>query len=213
MSRRIGSARSAASRGDGRHAPLRLGSARRPERAADAARRRVPDLGDLSGHARRARRVDAARHVSRASSRWTGEADGTRDGGEAGSAAVGSPVYDADHAAVSPVCLLFRSDLSAQSIGRSGARAHRGLPGTVTLYAKNLDTGASIGIRETEPVRTASTIKLPILCAVSDQVASGKAKWTELLTIRPEDKVTRLRRSSAANSPTACNCPCATWRI
>ena len=63
-------------------------------------------------------------------------------------------------------------------------------PGTVTLYARNLDTGAAFGIREADPVRTASTIKLPILCAVFDQVAAGKAKWTDLLTIRPEDKVT-----------------------
>jgi beta-lactamase class A len=63
-------------------------------------------------------------------------------------------------------------------------------PGTVTLYAKNLETGAVYGIHEAAPVRTASTIKLPILCAVADQVASGKAKWTEPLTVRPEDKVT-----------------------
>jgi beta-lactamase class A len=61
--------------------------------------------------------------------------------------------------------------------------------GTVSLYAKNLDTGASVGIRETMPVRTASTIKLPILLAVTDQVAAGKAKWTELLTVTPQDKV------------------------
>src|SRR5205085_5276705 len=36
-------------------------------------------------------------------------------------------------------------------------------PGTVTLYAKNLNTGSTIGIHESDPVRTASTIKLPIL--------------------------------------------------
>jgi beta-lactamase class A len=61
--------------------------------------------------------------------------------------------------------------------------------GTVSLYAKNLDTGASVGIRETMPVRTASTIKLPIFLAVTDQVAAGKAKWDELLTITAKDKV------------------------
>ena len=64
-----------------------------------------------------------------------------------------------------------------------------GFPGTVTLYAKNLDTGAAFGIHETDPVRTASTIKLPILCTIFDQVAAGKAKWTDPITIRPEDKV------------------------
>jgi beta-lactamase class A len=61
--------------------------------------------------------------------------------------------------------------------------------GTVSLYAKNLDSGVSVGIREAMPVRTASTIKLPILLAVTDQVAAGKAKWNELLTITPQDKV------------------------
>jgi beta-lactamase class A len=65
----------------------------------------------------------------------------------------------------------------------------KAFPGTVTLYAKNLETGATFGIGEADPVRTASTIKLPILCAVSDLVASGKAKWTDNLTVRPEDKV------------------------
>jgi beta-lactamase class A/enterochelin esterase-like enzyme len=60
--------------------------------------------------------------------------------------------------------------------------------GTVTLYAKNLDTGATVGIREAEPVRTASTIKLPILCAVFDQVAQGKVQWDEKLTVVKELK-------------------------
>jgi beta-lactamase class A len=65
-----------------------------------------------------------------------------------------------------------------------------GFPGTVSLYAANLDTGATIGIRENEQVRTASTIKLPIMLAVFDAVARRKAKWTEPLTLRPADKVT-----------------------
>lgn len=61
--------------------------------------------------------------------------------------------------------------------------------GTVSLYAKNLDSGVSIGIRESDPVRTASTIKLPIMLTVFDAVAQGKAKWTEPLTVNPNDKV------------------------
>ena len=84
----------------------------------------------------------------------------------------------------------FCSALSAQSLEDAVRARIAGFSGTVTLYAKNLDTGASFAIRETEPVRTASTIKLPILCAVADQIAAGKAKWSELLTVRPEDKVT-----------------------
>ena len=84
----------------------------------------------------------------------------------------------------------FCAGLSAQSLEEAVRARIAGFTGTVTLYAKNLDTGATFGIKETDPVRTASTIKLPILCAVSDLVASGKAKWTDPLVIRPEDKVT-----------------------
>src|SRR5947207_1141862 len=85
--------------------------------------------------------------------------------------------------------LLLAATASAQSLDEAIRARIAGFPGTVTLYAKNLDTGASIGIGESDPVRTASTIKLPILCAVADRIAAGKAQWTELLTIRPEDKV------------------------
>jgi beta-lactamase class A len=62
-------------------------------------------------------------------------------------------------------------------------------PGSVVIYARNLKTGASFGIRESEPVRTASTIKLPIMAAVFDAVAHGGAKWDELLTVTVADKV------------------------
>jgi beta-lactamase class A len=62
-------------------------------------------------------------------------------------------------------------------------------PGTVSLYAKNLHSGVAVGIRESEPVRTASTIKLPIMLAVFDAVARGRAQWTELLTVTAAEKV------------------------
>jgi beta-lactamase class A len=61
--------------------------------------------------------------------------------------------------------------------------------GTVSLYAKNLDTGTTVGIHPADPVRTASTIKLPVLAALFDQVAAGKAAWSEPLTVTPQDKV------------------------
>lgn len=64
-----------------------------------------------------------------------------------------------------------------------------GFGGTVYLYAKNLDTGATFGIRENERVRTASTIKLPIMAAVFQAVAAGDAKWSDELTLRDSDKV------------------------
>lgn len=79
--------------------------------------------------------------------------------------------------------------LAAQPL-RESLRARIGdFPGTVSLYAKNLDTGATVGIREADPVRTASTIKVAIMMTVFDQVARGQAKWTEPLTITPAEKV------------------------
>jgi beta-lactamase class A len=64
-----------------------------------------------------------------------------------------------------------------------------GFQGTVSLYARNLDTGATVEIRGSAPVRTASTIKLAILCSVFDAVSRGQAKWNEPLTITHAEKV------------------------
>ncbi len=61
--------------------------------------------------------------------------------------------------------------------------------GEVGLFAKNLDTGETYGIRENERVRTASTIKVPIMVEVFGQVAEGKLKWTDEIVVRDEDKV------------------------
>ncbi len=61
--------------------------------------------------------------------------------------------------------------------------------GTVTLYAKNPVTGTAAEIHGSDPVRTASTIKLPILCAVFDAVARGQAKWSDPLTVTAAEKV------------------------
>ena len=68
-----------------------------------------------------------------------------------------------------------------------GAIAH--FPGTVSICAKNLDTGRSYGLRENDPVRTASTIKLPIMAAVFSLIERGEVKWTEKLTLTNADKV------------------------
>jgi len=65
----------------------------------------------------------------------------------------------------------------------------KGFQGTVTLYAKNLDKGTVVDIHGSDPVRTASTIKLPILCAVFDAVARAQAKWTDMLTVMSAEKV------------------------
>jgi beta-lactamase class A len=64
-----------------------------------------------------------------------------------------------------------------------------GFPGKVTLYAKNLDTGASFGIAPDEPVRTASTIKLPIMVECFFEVQRGALNWTERLKVTEDEKV------------------------
>ncbi len=61
--------------------------------------------------------------------------------------------------------------------------------GRVWLYATNLDTGATYGLRENEKVRTASTIKLPILVAVHAAVEAGKANWTDRIALAESEKV------------------------
>src|SRR4030095_3890244 len=61
--------------------------------------------------------------------------------------------------------------------------------GTVVLYAKNLSTGREFGVAPDTRGRTASTIKLPILCALESLVAAGKVKWDERIILKPEDKV------------------------
>ena len=62
-------------------------------------------------------------------------------------------------------------------------------PGEVRLYARNLKSGADVGLGDNDPVRTASTIKLPIMAAVFNEVAQGRAKWDERLRLRGVDKV------------------------
>jgi beta-lactamase class A len=62
-------------------------------------------------------------------------------------------------------------------------------PGTVSPYAKNLDTQKSYSVRGDERVRTASTIKLPIMVAVFGEVHAGRAKWSDESVLTKEAKV------------------------
>jgi beta-lactamase class A len=87
------------------------------------------------------------------------------------------------------VAFLVGGAVFAQPLPETLSARIAGFQGTVSLYARNLDSGATIGIRESEPVRTASTIKLAIMAAVFDLVAHGQAKWTEPLTITAAEKV------------------------
>jgi beta-lactamase class A len=62
--------------------------------------------------------------------------------------------------------------------------------GTVMLYAKNLRSGRDFGRGADTKVRTASTIKLPILCALESLIDAGKVRWDERLVLKADDKVT-----------------------
>jgi len=59
----------------------------------------------------------------------------------------------------------------------------------VWIAARHLDTGASYARAAAEPVRTASTVKLPILCAVYEAERAGRLKFDEKIPIAAEDKV------------------------
>jgi beta-lactamase class A len=91
---------------------------------------------------------------------------------------------------LSAILLLSAQALAAAPEMESKIRAAiAAFPGTVSLFAKSLETGESFGIQEDERVRTASTIKLPILAAVFSAVAQGKAKWDDISMLRDQDKV------------------------
>ena len=85
--------------------------------------------------------------------------------------------------------LFLTGTANAQPLGEQLRKRIASFPGQVSLCAKNLDSGETIGIRESEPVRTASTIKIAIMAALFDAVARGEMQWTERLTVTDAEKV------------------------
>lgn len=63
--------------------------------------------------------------------------------------------------------------------------------GDVALFAENLATGESVGIRADEVVQTASVIKLAILYEAMQQIRDGEAHFNDALVMRKEDQVPR----------------------
>jgi beta-lactamase class A len=63
-----------------------------------------------------------------------------------------------------------------------------GFKGNVWIYAKNLDNGKEYALKADERVRTASTIKLPIMVETYFQVSEGKLKWTDELVLTKQNK-------------------------
>lgn len=61
--------------------------------------------------------------------------------------------------------------------------------GKVSLFAENLDTGATYALKADERVRTASTIKIAIMIEAFARVAEGHARWSDELILTKEKKV------------------------
>jgi beta-lactamase class A len=78
---------------------------------------------------------------------------------------------------------------STVTIDQRVQSAIQGFPGSVSIYAKNLDTGTSYELRADAPVPTASTIKLPIMVELFAEAEEGKLDWNQKLELRDQDKV------------------------
>lgn len=94
----------------------------------------------------------------------------------------------------SPISIILLLPLFANFVGAAEPvllehaveQASEGFEGNVWVYAKNLDAGTEFSLRGDERVRTASTIKLPILIALNYEIDAGRVHWDETLTLTEE---------------------------
>src|SRR5580765_25309 len=93
-------------------------------------------------------------------------------------------------ASVILLAMLTPSAASPDALADRVAALTKPFKGTVVFYAKNLKTGKDFGVGADTKVKTASTIKLPILCTLESLVAQGKVRWDERIVLKPDDKVT-----------------------
>src|SRR3954453_19329175 len=84
-----------------------------------------------------------------------------------------------------PLCLCGEPSLEARLAPL--AKAHQG---KVAIAVKHLGTGARYYLDADEPMPTASLIKLPVMIEVYQQVAEGKVKLSDPVTLHDADKVT-----------------------
>ena len=91
--------------------------------------------------------------------------------------------------AIAALLLIPTVVFAADSLDQQIKAKVTGFAGKATLYAKNLDTGAVYTLAGDEPVRTASTIKLPIMIEVFAEAAEDKLKFSEGITLPAEEKV------------------------
>jgi beta-lactamase class A len=93
-------------------------------------------------------------------------------------------------ASVILLAVIVPSQASADPLADRIAALTKPFKGTIVLYAKNLKTGKDFALGADTRVRTASLIKLPILCTLESLVAQGKVRWDERIVLKPDDKVT-----------------------
>jgi beta-lactamase class A len=81
------------------------------------------------------------------------------------------------------------AEIKPQTLDEKIQNEIKDFKGKVWIYAKNLDTGKEFSLRSDEQVRTASTIKVPIMAETFRQVASGKLNWADEIILTKEKKV------------------------
>jgi beta-lactamase class A len=87
------------------------------------------------------------------------------------------------------VCTPARAVSNVNDLDQKIQAALKSSPGSVSLYAKNLDTGSTYSLHGDEPVMTASTIKLPIMVELFAEAEAGKLDWNQKLILTEQDKV------------------------
>jgi beta-lactamase class A len=91
------------------------------------------------------------------------------------------------------LCLIIACMLAAPSLAGSELEAevariagrHHGL---VAVFAEDLRTGKTVGLRSDQPVATASVIKLAILYEAMRQIRQGRAHWNDPVTLAAADQ-------------------------
>src|SRR5262245_13539224 len=65
----------------------------------------------------------------------------------------------------------------------------RGFPGTLGIAAVHLGTGETVAVNADVRFPTASVIKVPVMVTVFQQMAEGRVRPDQLLTLKEEEKV------------------------
>lgn len=61
-------------------------------------------------------------------------------------------------------------------------------PGRISVFAKNMDTGATFGVNSSERIQSASTIKLAVLVETFAQINEGRCRFDEELVVTSSNK-------------------------